>query len=281
MKKIFTFGILTFVLAVAAVVPSLSSAQLSGQLPQGLATYQKFLAGQIKCSDMTNSDFFDIGDYVLKQVPEAQRGAINEYINQYKGKLSDKDFSTLMGKYFSGCEVPAAAGIGQENTSGDNPNGAGGNRNESNGNNKGDNSQPSGEEHRSAVSTFVKSLLDVANRETAVGDQVRTIANAQNDSKDNVANAIDKVKNRAGWKTFLIGTDYKSTGQLRSAVTTTTNQIDQLTKLAGQTTNPVDKATLEAAINAAQQQLQKMNDFIKANEGKFSLFGWLVKLFNK
>jgi hypothetical protein len=281
MKKIFTFGILAFVLTLAVVVPSSGSAQLTG----GLATYQKFLAGQVKCSEMTNSDFFDIGDYVLKQVPEDQRGAINEYINQYKGKLSDKDFSTLMGKYFTGCEIPAPVGIGSQNTSGDNSGGNEGNNNDNGGDNKGENkgdaNQPSGEEHRSSVSTFVQNLLDVANREGGIGEQVRTIANAQNDSKDNVANAIDNVKNRAGWKTFLIGTDYKSIGQLRSSVTTTTNQVDQLTKLADQAANPVDKATLDAAVKIAQQQLQKMDDFIKANESKFSLFGWLVKLFVK
>jgi len=148
--------------------------------------------------------------------------------------------------------------------------------------NQGKNNKLNGVEHRSAVATFVQSLLNVADRDQGgIGDQVRAIANAQNDSKDNVANEIDKVQNRSGLKTFLIGADYKSIGQLRSEMVTTGNQIDQLTVLLDQTTNADDKATLQTQIQALIQEQQKINDFIKVNESKFSIFGWFVKLFNK
>jgi len=264
MKKIFTLGILIFILASAVAIPL----SISAQTDSGLAIYQKVMTGQVKCADLKDSDFFAIGDYVLNQVPEAQRSALNVYINQYKGTLSDKDFSTLMGKYFTGCRIPTAAEINLLKTSGNTPANV-------------DNSQTDGAEHRSAVATFVQRLLDVANRQGGIGDQVRAIANAQNGSKDNVANEIDKIKNRSGLKTFFIGTDYKTIGQLRSEMVTTGNQIGQLNKLLGQTTDAADKATLQAQIQVLTQEQQKINDFIKANESKFSLFGWFVKLFSK
>ena len=144
------------------------------------------------------------------------------------------------------------------------------------------NAQFTGDEHRSSVSTFVQNLLKVADKEKGkIGDEVKAIAKDQNDNKDNVANNIDKIKNRGGFKTFLIGTDYKNIGQLRSEMVKTGNQIDQLNKLLSQTTNADTKVALDAQIKTLQQEQQKINDFLKANESKFSLFGWFVKLFNK
>ena len=63
--------------------------------------------GKTKCADLKDGDFLAVGDYVLNQVPAAQRSSLNVYINQYKGSLSDKDYSTLMGKIFTGCETAA------------------------------------------------------------------------------------------------------------------------------------------------------------------------------
>ena len=34
-------------------------------------------------------------------------------------------------------------------------------------------------------------------------------------------------------------------------------------------------------MQALEQEQQNIEDFIKSQESKFSLFGWLVKLFNK
>jgi hypothetical protein len=148
--------------------------------------------------------------------------------------------------------------------------------------NQDNNSEIDGDSHRSSVATFVQNLLNVANREKGgIGDQVRKIANAQNDSKDEVANKIDKVKGRNGFATFLVGTDFKTIGELRSDMVTTGNQIDQLTTLLGKTTIASDKVIIQTQIDALKLQQQKINDFINANESKFSLFGWLVKLFNR
>lgn len=137
-------------------------------------------------------------------------------------------------------------------------------------------------EHRSAVATFVQNLLNVADRNPGgIGDQVKIIANAQNDSKENVADAIDKIQNRNALKTFLIGTDYKNVGQLRGEMVKTENHINQLTTLLDKVINTGDKTALQEQIQTLKQEQQKINDFLKANEDKFSLLGWLVKLFNK
>jgi len=142
--------------------------------------------------------------------------------------------------------------------------------------------QVNGAEHQSIVSTFVQTLLNVADREQGgIGEQVRVVAQAQNETKDKVAGAIDKIQNKGKVKTFLIGADYKNIGQLRSEMVKTGNQIDWLKRLLDKTTSKESKTALQGQIQTLEQEQQKINDFLKANENKFSLFGWFVKLFNK
>ncbi len=131
--------------------------------------------------------------------------------------------------------------------------------------------------HRSAVATFVQSLLKVADREGGIGAQVRVIAQAQNDSEKTTAEAIAKVENRNGFVTFFIGTDYKNIGVLRSEMVTTSNQIDQLKKLVAQVTNSTDKAELQAQIQVLEQEQVKIQTFITTHENRFSLLGWLFR----
>ncbi len=142
--------------------------------------------------------------------------------------------------------------------------------------------QVNGAEHRSAVSTFVQTLLNVADREQGgIGEQVRVVAQQQNESKDKVADTIDKIQNRSKVKTFLIGTDYKNIGQLRSEMVKTGNQIDWLKRLLDKTTSEESKTALQGQIQTLEQEQQNIENFLKANESNFSLFGWFVKLFNK
>jgi hypothetical protein len=141
--------------------------------------------------------------------------------------------------------------------------------------------QITAEQHRSTVATFVKSLLMVADREGGIGQQVKVIAQQQNDAKEETANEIAAVESRGKLKTFFLGTDYKNIGALRSKMVQTRNQIDQLTRLSDKAENPQDKAELQTQIQTLQQQQANIDSFITSNESKFSLFGWAVKMFNK
>jgi len=129
------------------------------------------------------------------------------------------------------------------------------------------------------VSNFVQSLLAVTDRGGGIGQQIKVIAEQQNDFKEKVAESIDKVEKRGKFKTFLIGTDYKNTGALRSKMVKTRNQIDQLKRLVDKAENDQDKAELQSQIQTLEQEQVNIDSFINQNENKFSLFGWAVKLF--
>jgi len=142
--------------------------------------------------------------------------------------------------------------------------------------------QINAEAHRSEVAKFVKTLLDVADREgNGIGEQVRTIAREQNQSASTTIEAAEKVQARSKIKTFFIGSDYKNLGALRSEMVKTENRVQQLNNLVEKAQSVADKAELQAQIQTLQQEQQKIETFVKANESKFSLFGWVAKLFNK
>jgi len=137
------------------------------------------------------------------------------------------------------------------------------------------------EQHKSAVSAFVQNLLRVADKEGSIGEQVRTIAQQQNQSADTTIQAMEKVQTRSELKTFLIGSDYKNLGTLRSEMVQTRNRLEQLNKLMEKVQNESDKTELQNQTQTLEQEQAKIESFIKDNANRFSLFGWFVKLFNR
>jgi len=139
-----------------------------------------------------------------------------------------------------------------------------------------------GDEHRSTVANFVQTLLNVADREKGgIGEQVKVIAQEQEQNKEQTADQIESIQKRNKIKTFLIGTNYKNVGALRSEMVQVRNRVEQLTRLTEQAKNQEDKTSLQEQVQTMQQEATNIDAFLKANESKFSLFGWFVKLFNK
>jgi hypothetical protein len=136
-------------------------------------------------------------------------------------------------------------------------------------------------ENRSVVANFVQSLLKVANRQPGIGAEVRAIAQAQNDSASTTEEAVVKTEARSGVKAFLVGTDYKNLGVIRSELAKTDKRIARLQEIANDTFNLNDRATLNAEIEALTNSQAKLRKFVADNEVKFSVFGWFTKLFQK
>ncbi|MBU2110005.1 hypothetical protein KKB71_03615 [Patescibacteria group bacterium] len=135
------------------------------------------------------------------------------------------------------------------------------------------------QQHKSKVSNVVQELKDLAGKDQNIGEEVRVVAQEQEELNERATNAMEKVEARGGFKTFLIGTDYKNIGALRSEVVTTQNHIDRLTKAKERATDDSIKADLDAQIQALEEANTSALNFIQTNESKFSLFGWFVRLF--
>ncbi len=136
-------------------------------------------------------------------------------------------------------------------------------------------------EHRSAVANFVQSLLQVADSKPGgIGEQVRNIAQQQNQSAEVMIQAMEKVQTRSKIRTFLFGSDYKNLGTLRSEMVKTRNRLEQLNRLIVNIDNEADKIELQNQIQNLIQEQESIDNFIKVQEIKISLFGWIKKLFS-
>jgi hypothetical protein len=141
------------------------------------------------------------------------------------------------------------------------------------------NSNGQGEAHRSAVATFVHSLLAIADRDGGIGAEVRAVAQAQNDAASTTAEAMAKVEGRSALATLFVGTDWKSIGILKQEIQRTASDIARLEALLDDTTDATVRADLETQITALKDEQAKIEAFVEAHEDSFSLFGWFTKLF--
>jgi len=136
------------------------------------------------------------------------------------------------------------------------------------------------QQRKSKVSNVVQELKDLAGKDQNIGEEVRVVAQEQEESNERATKAMEKVEARGGFKTFLVGTDYKNIGALRSEVVTSQNHIDRLMKARDRTTSDGVKADLDIQIAELKEANTDAETFIQQNEDKFSLFGWFAKLFN-
>lgn len=159
------------------------------------------------------------------------------------------------------------------------------NRGSDNAERGGDNATTTGqqerEENRSEVAARVRALLDVADRDEGIGQDVRDIAHEVASSSARADVEKRSVEGRSAWKTFLIGANYKNLGALRSEVATTQNSIDRLTKARDRATDASVKAALEVQIQALAASASSTEAYVKAHENVFSVFGWFFKIFSK
>ena len=135
-----------------------------------------------------------------------------------------------------------------------------------------------GEAHKSEVAKAVADLLDTAELDRGIGDQVRMLAKEQAEVHERVAEKMDHVLARGEWETFFWGPDYKSLGDLRSDLITSENGLDVLRK-AKEKAHVTLQDDIDTQIAALEAENAHARAFIEEHEDVFSLFGWFAKFF--
>lgn len=144
-----------------------------------------------------------------------------------------------------------------------------------------DNGEKVSEQHRNNVGRVVQELESIATKDRGLESEVNSVAKEEKDAIDEVSKKIEKVEKRWSIATFLIGSNYKNLGNLRSELVKTANHIERLTRSLERTASSTIRAELETQILELSDIKTKAENFIKDQEGKFSLFGWMVRMFSK
>ena len=144
-------------------------------------------------------------------------------------------------------------------------------------------SSPKAQSHAIKVKEIVLGLEEVALEEVETGDE--EVGNEIGDVAEDIeevaldtTESMDEIEDRPAWKTFLLGTDYKNLGQLRSSIVHTDNSIRKITQTMARVEGADSDTALQERLGELNQERTRIMEMIKSEEDKFSLFGWLSKL---
>jgi hypothetical protein len=113
-----------------------------------------------------------------------------------------------------------------------------------------------------------------------VRNKIHQVAQEQQKQGEEIAEAVGKVERRGRVSKFIIGSDYKNLGQLRSEITQNENQIRQLTQALSGIENEENRQVIQEQIALLAEEREQLKSFVKENEDNFSLFGWAFRMIN-
>lgn len=129
------------------------------------------------------------------------------------------------------------------------------------------------------VSEAVQSLLAMPERKGGIGQEVKLIANAQNDDQPKINASIEKIQSRSKLAKTLFGADQKSLKELKQLQVNNQLRIESMQELMTRTTNESELTELQLAIRAMVDQNAEITSEIVAADSTPGVFGWMFRLF--
>jgi len=131
---------------------------------------------------------------------------------------------------------------------------------------------------RSMVANAVQSMLQLADRNGGIGQQVKVIAQSQNQNQVKLEKSIEKIESRGGIAKFFVGPNYGEIKASQETVNQNKEQIRQLNQVKTQLSNEGDQQQLTEQIKVLEQANQEIETLLLNAQEGVSLFGWLNKL---
>lgn len=116
-------------------------------------------------------------------------------------------------------------------------------------------------------------------KEEAVWQEAGKIMTEQKELEKYFEINLTKLKQRSGLKTFFIGTDYNLVKTLKNDIKICSDSVNQLKNYLSQIKDEEKKEILSEQIRKKEETMEIAKVFVEKQEKKFSLFGWLIKIF--
>ena len=129
------------------------------------------------------------------------------------------------------------------------------------------------------VSDAVQDLLAMPDRQGGIGQQVRVIAQAQNDAQQLISGQLKQLESRSNFVKRLIGADHKAIQALKQEQLQNQLRIESLEQLLTETKNQSEIDQIQLAIEALVAQNTELGLKISESESTPSLFGWMFRFF--
>lgn len=131
------------------------------------------------------------------------------------------------------------------------------------------------EQRKSQVAIAVQAMLQIADRDIGIGQQVRIIAQNQNQNQIKLEKNVEKIQSRGGFAKFFIGPNYGEIKDAEKTLEQNKEQIRQMNQIRTQLSNEGDQQQLAEQIKVLEQYNQEIESLLSAAQDGFSLFGWL------
>jgi hypothetical protein len=136
------------------------------------------------------------------------------------------------------------------------------------------------EQRKSKVANAVQEMLQVAEKNGGIGQQVKIIAQTQTQNQEKLETSLQKVQSRSGFAKFFVGPDYGEVNNAKKILEQNKEQIKQLSQVKNQLTNQGDAQNLTQQIQTLEQANLEIENSLGTAQKGFSLFGWMVRMFS-
>lgn len=135
-------------------------------------------------------------------------------------------------------------------------------------------------QHMSVVAQSVKTLLETR-ISGGIGEQIREIAQQQNQSQEQIKQNLDDVESRPGWFKKLFGADKKTIRNLNEHIEKNQLRLEQLAEIQTQLSNQSDQQTVQLAVETLTGQNTALQQVLEEEEQIKGIFSWLTSLFGR
>ena len=136
------------------------------------------------------------------------------------------------------------------------------------------------EQRRSKVANAVQEMLQVADRNGGIGQQVKTITQAQTQNQEKLEASLQKAQSRSGFAKFFVGPNYGEINNAKKVLEQNKEQIKQLNQVKNQLANQGDTQNLTQQIQTLEQANLEIENSLGTAQKGFSLFGWMFRMFS-
>ncbi len=131
---------------------------------------------------------------------------------------------------------------------------------------------------KNQVSSAVQTMLSISEGDSNVGQQIKIIAQNQNQNQEKIQKNIENIQSRSSFAKMLIGPNYGEIKDAKKTLEQNKLQIQQLNQIRTQLSNQGAQQMLSEQIKILEQSNQEIETILDQSQSGFSFFGWFNNL---
>ncbi|MFA5368657.1 MAG: hypothetical protein WC303_01455 [Candidatus Paceibacterota bacterium] len=137
------------------------------------------------------------------------------------------------------------------------------------------------QQRRSQVANAAQEMLQVAERNTGIGQEIKIIAQTQTQNQEKIEESLQKVQSRNEFVKFFVGPNYAEISNAEKILEQNREQIQQLNQIKTQLSGQADQQVLTQQAQLLEQANLEIESVLESSQKGFSLFGWVFRLFSR